>query len=174
MQLDILRHAKSSWADPGQEDHERPLNGRGERAAAAIGRHLAGRGALPEQVLCSSARRAQQTWKRVARQLPDDARDAVELVVEPDLYLASPAALLRRLRQLPPTLERAMVVGHNPGLAQLANELAEDGASGDALAALRTKYPTAGLATFEISGVWAELCPTSARLIRFLTPKDLA
>ena len=96
------------------------------------------------------------------------------MVVEPELYLAGPTTLIRRLRALPASLARAMLVGHNPGLAQLAIALASESAKSDDLRALHAKYPTAGLATFEISGSWDTLSPRNARLVRFLAPKDLA
>ena len=172
MQLDILRHAKSSWADPGQDDHDRPLNRRGERAAGAIGRHLAIRGDLPDRVLCSSARRARETWERVARRLP--ASHELDLVVVKGLYLAGPADLIEELRALPEAVERALLVGHNPGVAQLAQALSGEGSNPDPLRALRAKYPTAALATLEFTGPWCELGARCGRLVRFLTPKDLA
>lgn len=172
MQLDILRHAKSSWAEPGQDDHERPLNRRGMRAAGAVGRHLAERGALPEWVFCSSALRARQTWERVSRRLPTE--HPAELVVDASLYLASPTHLIERLRELPEGVDHALLVGHNPGLAQLAGALAREDPWSQALTALRAKYPTAGLTTLEFEGPWAELAIGSGRLVTFLTPKDLA
>ena len=172
MQLDLLRHAKSSWADPGQDDHERPLNARGKAAARTIGRYLAARGDLPTLVLCSSARRARETWDRVARELPTE--HDLELVVDERLYLASPGALLECLRALPPRVENALLVGHNPGVAQLAGALAREDPPDRNLDALRSKYPTAGLATLQLADRWDELVVGRAVLLRFLTPKDLA
>ncbi len=172
VQLDLLRHAKSSWADPDHDDHERPLNARGETAAGAIGRYLAARGSLPDVVLCSSARRARETWERVARELP--AEHPVELAVEDSLYLASPGALLERLRAIPAQVTSAMLVGHNPGLAQLAGALSREDPFNRGLDAMRAKYPTAGLATLRFEDPWGELAVGRGDLVRFLTPKDLA
>ncbi len=172
MQLDLLRHAKSSWADPDQDDHERPLNARGEAAAGAIGRYLAARGDLPTRVLCSSARRARETWERVARELPSEHQ--LELVVDERLYLASPGALLECLRALPRRVENALLVGHNPGVAQLAGALAREDPFNRNLDTMRAKYPTAGLATLQLADPWDELVVGRADLLRFLTPRELA
>ena len=171
MQLDLLRHAKSSWAEPGQDDHERPLNRRGARDAAAIGRYLADRGALPQRVLCSSALRTRETWTTISRRLPGDP--PIEWVVDPDLYLASPATLIGKLRALPAELERVLVLAHNPGIAALAIALSREGGGSTDLGPLRSKYPTAGLATLEIEAPWAEISPGRGLLRQFLRPKDL-
>lgn len=172
MQLELMRHAKSSWAEPDVDDHERPLNERGRRAAATVGRYLAERGAFPERVLCSSARRTQETWERLAHHLPVAGRE-VELEIEHGLYLASPSALLERLCALPDDCERVLVIGHNPGIAALALALAGSGPGVD-LASLRTKVPTASLASFAVPAPWRALSAGRGRLLRFLRPKDLA
>src|ERR1044071_581082 len=101
--LYLLRHAKSSWDDESLADHDRPLSGRGRRAADAIGRHLRAEGIEPELVLCSSAARARETLARIG--LTGD--------VERDLYGASATELLARVRELPRSLESVLMIGHN-------------------------------------------------------------
>lgn len=171
MQLDILRHAKSDWGDERQGDHERPLSPRGIRAAAAVGTYLRGRGDLPELVLCSSALRTRQTWAGIADALGDGAK-AVDLVVEKKLYLASARLWQQRIAAADHKISRLMVVGHNPGVAELAQHLAGSGDSG-LRRLMASKYPTAALTTLCWEGSAAKLIPGIGRLVSFLTPKDL-
>jgi phosphohistidine phosphatase len=164
----LLRHAKSSWGQAGLADHERPLNARGRDAAARIGRHLALRGVCPDLVLCSSALRARQTLERVIGAL--DAEP--EIRVESDLYLAGEGALLQRLGELPDGASSVLLVGHNPGIAELAAQLAVRG-DADGLAALRTKYPTGALAELRPDAQrWSDLA-RGCELVAFVTPKQL-
>src|SRR4051794_26437716 len=117
--LYLLRHAKSSWKDPGLADHDRPLAGRGRRAAKAVARHLREQGIDPELVLCSTARRARETLERLE---PALGRGAVR--VEPVLYGADAGALLEHLRGVSDAVGSVLVIGHNPGLQRLALGLA--------------------------------------------------
>lgn len=163
----LLRHAKSSWDDPDLDDHDRPLANRGRRASTAIAEHLSTESATTDLVLCSSARRARETLERIAPALGD----GVDVQIEPELYAASDERLLKRLRAVAEDVESVLLVGHNPGLEQLAVELA---GSGDELSSLRRKYPTAALATLEFDGPWRALKPRRATLTAFITPKQLA
>src|SRR6516165_3937456 len=104
--LVLLRHAKSSWADPDLPDHDRPLNARGRDAAALVGRHLRQEGPPPDLVLCSSAVRTRQTLERL--ELPN----RVEVVIEDRLYGATAGSLLARIRQVPPGDETVLVIAH--------------------------------------------------------------
>ena len=116
--LIVLRHAKSSWDDPGQADHDRPLNDRGKRSSRALGDWLASRGYEPEEVLCSTSQRTRETWERVAV-APLEVRPHVRF--EPALYQASPEKMLEVLRTAKaPTV---MMLGHNPGIAEFAMTL---------------------------------------------------
>jgi phosphohistidine phosphatase len=160
--LYLLRHAKSSWGDPELPDHDRPLAPRGERAAALIGEHLRSAGIAPALVLCSSAVRARETLDRVA---PEG-----ELRIEPELYGAEEHDLLERVRLLPSRVESVMLIGHNPGLQELALLLA---GQGEALADLHRKFPTAALVTLGFEGEWDQLGPGVARLEGFVRPRDL-
>jgi phosphohistidine phosphatase len=166
----LLRHAKSSWEQSGLDDHERPLAPRGQRAAPAIAAWLARHGPLPERVLCSDAVRALETWSLVEPALVP----APELVVTPDLYLADVGRLLHLVRATPPGTRSLMLVGHNPGLHELALALA--GGAGDPadLRRLEDNLPTAGLVRLELgSPAWDDLDEGAARLTAFMAPKFL-
>jgi phosphohistidine phosphatase len=164
--LFILRHAKSSWDDPGLADHERPLAPRGRRALEAIAAHVNAAGIAPELVLCSSARRTRETLEGVAI--------GGEHVIESDLYGASCQEVLERLHRVPERVGSVMVVGHNPTLQALVLRLADDdGATDDSpLVEVRRKFPTGALATLTFDGTWMELSPRSARLASYFRPKS--
>jgi phosphohistidine phosphatase len=116
--LYLLRHAKSSWDDPGLADFDRPLSRRGRRNAALLAAHLREESIEPELVLCSTARRARETAELLGL-------DGVRF--ENDLYGAGRAELARRLTALPHSVASAMMIGHNPGLEGLGHTLgAED------------------------------------------------
>jgi phosphohistidine phosphatase len=165
--LQLLRHAKSSW-DDGGGDHDRPLAPRGVRAATLVGVHLAELAALPDLVLCSTARRAVETWERAAAQLPE--RPAV--LFDDALYLAPPERILARVRRVEDRVRRLLVVGHNPGLHELAVELAGGAASEGA--ARIGKFATGALASFSVRRIgWADLDARAAALTDFVRPADL-
>ena len=159
----LLRHAKSSWKEPGLADHDRPLAGRGRRAARTIRRHLKEQRIDPELVLCSTATRARQTLERIE---PAFGRGGVR--VEAELYGAGSAALLARLRHVPARVRSVMVIGHNPGLQDVALLLARNGSR-----ELEEKLPTAALATLAFRGPWAALDRGEAELVEFVRPRDL-
>lgn len=159
--LYLLRHAKSSWKEPELADHDRPLAGRGRRAAKAIARHLREREIVPELVLCSTAKRARETLEGIE---PALGRGAIR--VEDGLYGAAPADLLARLHEIAPRVASVMVIGHNPGLEELVHLLARDG--------FEEKFPTGALATLAFSGPgWAALDRDTAELVGFVRPRDL-
>jgi phosphohistidine phosphatase len=167
-QLFVLRHAKSSWYDPGLDDHERPLAPRGLRAVKLLAEHVRTAGIAPSQVLCSSSRRTLETLEGVA--------PGGEPLIEPELYSASGAELLERLRRIPEEVPSAMVVGHNPAMQVLVLKLA--GASGEApvdgeLADVRRKFPTGALATLAFECDWSELSAGCAKLESYVRPKSL-
>jgi len=163
--LYLLRHAKSSWADPGLADRERPLAPRGRRDAKRIAKYLGRLGCSPKLVLCSPAVRTRDTLELVRPVLADST-----IVLEEDLYGASSDLLLARLRRVPDMVASVMLVGHNPGLHQLALALASDG---DELGRLEAKFPTAALATLDIPRPWSRLEPGDATLSAFVVPKQL-
>jgi phosphohistidine phosphatase len=164
-ELYLLRHAKSSWAEPGLADHERPLAPRGRRDAKLIATHLQRLGCSPELVLCSPAARTRETLELIRPALA-----AWTVLVEEDLYDASSDELLARLRGVPDSVASAMLIGHNPGLHRLALALTS---TGDELGRLEEKFPTAALATFTLPRPWSRLKPGEAALSAYVRPKQL-
>jgi phosphohistidine phosphatase len=163
----LLRHAKSSWKDSSLADRDRPLAGRGRRAAKAVRRHIEGEGIRPDLVLCSPARRTRETLERIEAAFGDP----VEVRLEEELYGADEAELLDRLRALPARVESVMVIGHNPGLEQLALALASEGAR---LTKMREKYPTGALATIDLpAGEWSAVERGGGELVGFVLPREL-
>ena len=146
----LLRHAKSAWSDPRLDDHDRPLNRRGEQAAKAMAGHIVRHEPRPGLILCSTAMRTRQTLAPLIKLL--DA-PAPPIALEKGLYL---------------------LIGHNDGIWHLAEGLAGSGPA-DALAAVREKYPTGTLATLRCpDGPWRDLAPGAAELVAFVRPRDLA
>ena len=173
-QLLLLRHAKSSWDDAAASDHARVLNADGQRAAAAIGRALRALNLAPDLVLVSSARRTLQTLDALE---PWDETPLIECMDA--LYLASAPQLLATLNRTAETVRSVMLIGHNPGLHDLAVMLAGSSPSTHpaaglaAHARLAAGFPTGGLAEFTIHAHWADLTQGGSRLVRFLSPEDL-
>jgi phosphohistidine phosphatase len=118
--LTLFRHAKSDWDDPGLADHDRPLAPRGHRDAPRMGKRLARRELVPDLLLTSTALRARQTADYLVAALK---LAAGRVRKERGVYLASPGELLRILAELDDGLEHVLLVGHNPGLTELANRL---------------------------------------------------
>ncbi len=161
--LILLRHAKSSWDDPGLEDFERPLNARGVRACAVMAHYIRKRRLAPDLVLASPAARVRETLRRITAALDTEWQYDWQRA----LYMADPAALLAALRAAPDAAGAVMLVGHNPGLAALARSLAGTDPFG--------KFPTAALATFECAiDAWPDLAPATCTLTDDATPKALA
>ena len=162
--LVLLRHAKADWPDVA--DHERPLAERGRRDSPAVGRWLRQAAVRPDLVLCSSARRARETWELAAAELGAP----VETRYEQRVYDASPGELIALLNETPEDVRTLLVVGHNPTVQQLAVSLAGE-ADGDALERARSDFGTAALAVLELAGEWSDLEPGSARLVTFAKPR---
>jgi phosphohistidine phosphatase len=160
--LYLLRHAKSSWKETGVPDHDRPLAGRGRKAAKAMATYLHENRIRPQLVLCSSATRARQTFERLE---PLGAR---EVHIERELYGADAATLLGRLRDVPDGVGSVMVIAHNPGLEHLTRVLArEDDDVGE-------KFPTGALAALAFRDrEWASLERGTAELVDFVRPREL-
>ena len=161
--LYLLRHAKSSWDEPSLPDAERPLAPRGRKAAKRIAGYAEREGIRPDLVICSTALRARQTLERVAPALGEP-----EVAFDERLYGASEGELLARLREVPDSVESVLLVGHNPGTAQLLALLAGAGRP------LPAEVPTGALASlsFRAAGWW-ELGPGSASLDAFVVPREL-
>jgi phosphohistidine phosphatase len=166
----LLRHAKSAWGQPGLDDHERPLNKRGARAAEAMADHIVRKAPRPDLVLCSTAVRTRQTLAPLVQRL---VPPAPPIALEKSLYLAPEAILLARLQAVPDDIRTVLLIGHNEGIGELAEALAGTG-DPRALDRLHEKYPTGALATFEIpDGSWRELAPGEGDLLSFVRPRDL-
>jgi phosphohistidine phosphatase len=168
-QLLLLRHAKSSWDDPGVADRDRTLTPKGRRAAAAMRRAMRDLGLLPDVVLVSSAKRTMETMSALE---PWDDTPLIEPMDE--LYLASKAQLFATLRGVAETARGVLLIGHNPGMHDLAIALTDPRGSPDKLVqGVRENYPTGALAEFSVTGPWSRLTPGGGRLLRFLTPRML-
>lgn len=158
----ILRHAKSSWKDPGMTDHDRPLNTRGKHDAPRIGQLLSDQGLQPDLILSSTAKRARSTAKRVV----EGGRWSCSPQLLDELYLASADTYIEVLRQQPDAYERILVVGHNPGLEDLVLQLT----------ATNLTLPTAALVQVEFEiDTWFEM-PNHGRgkLVAHWEPRGLA
>ena len=161
--LILMRHAKSSWGNPGVADHDRPLNQRGSDSALALGDWLRDNKLLPDEALVSSARRTQETFAGL--------RLEVDSTVKRELYHSSSDQLLESLSEA--TGQCVMLVAHNPGIGDLALRLArlmrqhpEHSRFAD--------FPTG--ATFVVewdSESWAETDWSTGEIKSFVTPKDL-
>jgi phosphohistidine phosphatase len=165
----LFRHAKAERSIPGATDRERNLIDRGRKDAARIGVYMAGHALVPDRVLLSPAVRAQETWKYAAKAFkPVPAATSVE-----KLYDAMPHAIMAAIGDVPDTAHTVLVVGHNPGLHELALMLVASG-DVDARESLREKLPTSGLVIIDFAfDQWDKLHPRSGRLERFVTPKSL-
>lgn len=180
--LYLLRHGKSSWKDPGLDDFDRPLAKRGRRAAATLGEYLHRHGLLPALILCSPAKRTRQTLEGLQQALAAPIPTRFERAI----YLAEAETLLRRLRGLSDSLSSVMVIGHNPGLENLAMLLTRDeegavpggaGLTGEA-ATLRqrmaAKFPTGTVAVIDADiDHWRELGPGCGTLRAFVSARAL-
>lgn len=167
--LILLRHAKSDWPD-GIADPERPLSPRGRAAAPRMGAYIASEELVADRVLISPARRSRETWDLISAQLPP-----VKVVAsEPRIYDASAARLLGVVREQPREVHTLMLVGHNPGLEDLAEMLVAGGAASH-LTKMSEKFPTGALAVIDLPvDEWSATTPAIGRLDRFVTPRDLS
>ena len=157
----VLRHAKSSWNHPELDDHERPLNERGRRDGPRMGELMRKYGLMPDIVISSDAVRAQLTAKAVT----EAARYAGEILLDPRLYMASPADILSLLRTVSENAETVMIIGHNPGLEELVEQLTGE----------RQDLPTAAFAHIVLEiAQWRDLTlSTRGTLLGHWRPKEL-
>src|SRR5215475_1215118 len=147
--LMLLRHAKTETEAPSGLDKDRRLDDRGHRDAAQIGEWIAEHPPFPDAVLVSPAVRAKQTWD-LAWEAMKGRVEAPQVEFVPELYGADPAQLLETIRTatIPGNPKRLMLVGHNPGMHELALMLMHGG--GPDSKALVDNLPTAGLAIFDL------------------------
>lgn len=165
--LILFRHAKSSWVD-NVEDHERPLAERGRKAAPVMAKWLAAAGLKPTVALVSTARRTQETWTLIAPELAKVTKRDVG-----EIYEAPAGRIMETIHAVEHTVESLIIVGHNPGMEDLARLLMK-GDGGKAGARMRQKFPTAAIAVLSLPvDDWTEVRPHIATLEHFVTPKSL-
>jgi phosphohistidine phosphatase len=165
--LTLLRHAKSGWDDPVARDFDRPLNPKGQRAAAMMGRHMKSLGLGFDHVVASPAVRVAETLEHVGRGFGSDLAPHWDQRV----YLASVATLLDIVHDLPPSAGRVLLVGHNPGLEELVLTLVASGALREAV---EVKFPTASLAEMHFAvDDWGAVGRDTGELARYVRPRDL-
>lgn len=165
----LFRHAKAEQSEPGMEDRARKLMERGSKDAAKVGAYMASHGLIPDQVITSPSSRTLETWKSAATAF----RSPPGAAVVERLYDATAQSILASIKDAVPGTHTLLVVGHNPGLHDLAVMLI---ASGDVQARerLREKLPTSGLVIIDFAfDDWGKLHPQCGRLERFVTPKSL-
>lgn len=157
----ILRHAKSSWNDARLNDHERPLNTRGKQDAPRIGRLLRHEDLAPQMIISSSAKRAVATAQLVAESCDYEE----DILVTRDLYHGAPEDYVAMLQEVGGEKDMILVVGHNPGLEDLVDELTGED----------PVMPTAALAQVSLPiASWTQLkLGTAGSLENFWRPKDL-
>jgi phosphohistidine phosphatase len=158
--LFIIRHAKSSWKDTGMDDHERPLNKRGERDAPFMGHLLKEKKISPDLMVSSTATRAYSTATEFAKQL-DYKKE--KIVKAKELYLAERSGLVNFITNMDEKVETLFLFGHNPGVSTLANYLCSTEAG---------ELPTCAICglRFEIDS-WKDIGPRQGELILFEFPK---
>lgn len=165
--LTLLRHAKSSWDDPGQRDFERPLNARGRRAARAMGHEMRRLGLGFDRIVASPSKRTTETLEEAA-----ESFGPLAPLYDERVYLASLPTLLRIVHEADDADNRLLIVGHNPGMEQLALLLAGNGVLRGEVA---VKYPTGALAELRFAVErWGEVDEGGGALARFIRPRDLA
>ena len=158
--LILIRHAKSSWDDFSQRDFDRDLNGRGRRDAPEMGRRLAARGIAPDAFVVSTACRARKTAELMATGFGFPLE---QIEFRDDLYLAGPSTMLNVIRQTADSVQTLALLAHNPGITELANQLA-GGRRID-------NMPTSGMATFSLAGDSWQAVGRGTELVDFDYPK---
>jgi len=157
----LFRHAKSDWGAAYDSDHERPLNGRGRKAATLMGRYLAALDQLPDRVISSTARRAHDTVQRAGS--AGNWQRPVELTAE--LYEASPDAVLGLIRRQDDAASSLLLAGHEPTWSLVVGLLVGGGS---------VRMPTAAMARIDFEAeCWREVAPGGGALIWHVTPRML-
>lgn len=167
--LGLFRHAKSDWGDAWARDFDRPLNERGLKGAAVMGRHIMGTGRQFDRILASPAVRVADTIENASKACKRN------FAVEWDrrIYLASSATLMDLLRELEGDPQSVLMVGHNPGLEDLIFDLVPE--DGNPLRAIvEEKFPTATYAVLQLAiDTWDQIDDRCAALIELVRPRDL-
>ena len=167
--LILFRHAKAERSEPGMEDRARALIERGRKDAGKIGTYMAGHALVPDRVVISPAARTQETWKFASTAF----RPAPAAMTAEPLYDATPHGIFALIKDTPASAHTLLIIGHNPGLHELALMLIASG-DVDTRERLREKLPTSGLVIIDFAfDNWGKLHPQSGRLERFVSPKSL-
>ncbi len=167
-QLLLLRHAKTERTNPGG-DHARRLMEGGREDAMRMGQFLAREILAPDHALVSDATRAMETFEYLGQGI--GLRPATEIV--PELYLAQPSSILEIIHNAPESADRLLVIGHNPGLHQLAFDFGQRGPR-KLIAALAAGFPTCCLVVINCeTASWRDVHPATCRLDRYMTAKAL-
>ncbi len=165
LNLFLIRHAKSSWNDPFASDHDRPLNNRGRKAAGTIGKWLAAKGHIPDQVLCSTAARAVETWAGIEEKLGVCGGT----ITSRRLYLADPVVLMDAIRQAQG--RTLFLIGHNPGIAMFAEILTRAFPADPNF----HRYPTCATTHFRFdTDEWSGVGEGQGEIVDFITPQQLS
>lgn len=171
--LFLLRHAKTVPANPGIEDHDRELLERGRNDVPAVGAYMVAKRYLPDLILSSTARRTVETVELLSETLPR----AQHIEYTDRLYLAGQKEMLAVIRSVPPTVTRLLIVGHNPGIEQLATALSRQPVKRkerDRFDQIEEKFPTCALAVLDFAVArWRDVTPGRGELIDFVRPRDL-
>lgn len=168
--LGLYRHAKSDWNDQRARDFDRPLNKRGRKGAAVMGKYIVDHAIYWDRIICSPAVRVAETMELGA----EAARITPALRWDRRIYLASSAVLLDLLREQEGNPPSILMAGHNPGLEDLIFDLVPDDGSSPLRDIVEQKFPTAAYAVLEIDiDDWADLEEGSARLVHLVRPRDL-
>jgi phosphohistidine phosphatase len=165
----LLRHAKAERLQPGGRDHDRVLAERGRADAKKLGTYLARHAFVPDRALVSTSARTSETWALLAAAFGK----APPVSFEDRIYNASPQAILNVIKETGPETATLLVIGHNPGLQELAAMLI---ATGDieARERLGEEFPTSALAAISFAPAdWRSLHPQGGRLEHFVTPRWL-
>ncbi len=157
--LVLMRHAKSDWAFD-RSDRDRPLNKRGRKSVPAVAEWLATRNHHPQEALVSSAERTRETWSLLGS-------DATVRFLD-DLYLAEPEVMLDALFEA--TADTVLMIGHNPGIAELAHSLVNQTPDHPRF----SDYPTCATLVVEFDvAAWSDIRPGTGRVLDFIVPREL-
>lgn len=168
--LGLFRHAKSDWQDPRARDFDRPLNARGRKGAAIMGKHVRDHGVRWERMLSSPAIRCAETIELACHA----AGQPVAVQWDRRIYLASSVTLADLLREQSGDPASILMVGHNPGLEDLIFDLVPDDGSSPLRDVVEEKFPTASFAVLELDiDKWSDLRDRCARLVHLTRPRDL-
>lgn len=168
--LGLFRHAKSDWNDARLRDFDRPLNLRGRKGAAAMGKHILEYGQSWNRIIASPAVRVTETIEIAAKA----GSGTPPINWDRRIYLASSASLIDLLRDQEGDPGSILLIGHNPGLEDLIFDLVPDDGSSPLRDIVEEKFPTAAFAVLQLDiGIWAQIDDECARLVHLIRPRDL-